>query len=450
MPKLTFAGASRGVTGSCYCITTETATFLVDCGLFQGSKVADELNAQPFPFDAKAVDFVILTHAHLDHCGRLPLLHQRGFRGKIYTVEPTVPLSRLVLEDAANLIADEAGREAIEPLFTIEDVDPLYEHFVPCTYHQVKEDKGVSFEFFDAGHILGAAFVKIVADGQTIVFSGDLGNPPVPLLKPTEYLDSADYVIIESTYGNRRHEDYHLRQRRLTAAIKNSVAQNGVLLIPSFALERTQEILHDINDAIEVGQLPFFPMYLDSPMAIKATEVYRDFPQYYNVEAQKDLTEDGDLFSFPGLKMTKTVDESKAINAAPMPKVIMAGSGMMHGGRILHHLKLYAGLPTCTLLIVGYLVENSIGRRILDGEKTVKIFGEEVHIKSKVEAIGAFSGHADQPKLMEWIGRFTHKPKTVYVTHGEERSSLDLAESIRTAIGVNTVVPTLGDQVDLI
>ena len=450
MIQLTFAGAARQVTGSCYFVKTTTANFLVDCGLFQGGRVSEARNEEPFPFDAKALDFVVLTHAHLDHCGRLPLLYKRGFRGTIYTVEPTVPLARIVLEDAAGLIMEEAEREGGTPLYTEADIPPLFDHFTPCGYHKPVVVKGVEIVFYDAGHILGSASVSVKADGETVAFSGDLGNPPTPLLNPTEYISSADYVVIESTYGNRRHEDFHLRQQRLMAAIRTSIAKGGVLLIPSFALERTQEILHDINAAVEKGKLPFFPMFLDSPMAIKATEVYRQFTHYYNPAAMRELAADEDLFSFPGLTMTSTSNESKGINQVPPPKVIMAGSGMMHGGRILHHLRQYLHSPTCTLLIVGFLVENSIGRRLLDGEKTVTIMGETIHAKANIEAIGAFSGHADQPKLLEWISHVTPSPKKVFITHGEEQSALDLAESVKSmTTGVKTVVPYQGDTITL-
>ncbi len=448
--QLTFAGATRQVTGSCYHLKTETANFLVDCGLFQGGKVAEEQNNEEFPFDPKAVDFVILTHAHLDHCGRLPLLYKRGFRGTIYAVEPTIPLSRIVLDDAAGLIAEEASRDNEKPLFTEDDIPPLFDHFEACTYHKPVTVKGITFTFVDAGHILGSASVLIKTEKESIAFSGDLGNPPTPLLNPTEFIQSADYVVMESTYGNRRHEDFHLRQQRLMAAIRNSVAQGGVLLIPSFAIERSQEILHDINLAIEKGKLPYFPMYLDSPMAIEATDIYRQFSHYYNQSAVKELTVDQDLFSFPGLTMTKTTDESKSINAAPPPKVIMAGSGMMHGGRILHHLRQYLHNPRCTVLIVGFLVENSVGRRLLDGEHEITIMGEKIHSKAKIEAIGAFSGHADQPKLLEWIGHYSPHPKHIFVTHGEEQSALDFAESIKSTITGSAVdVPYQGDTVTL-
>lgn len=447
--KITFCGAAREVTGSSYYVEGDNVRFLVDCGLFQGNKVADEKNQHEFPFDPKKLDFVLLTHAHLDHCGRIPLLCKRGFKGKVYTVEPTVGLARLILEDAAGLIGNEAQENDEEPLYTIANVVEILDRFEGYKYHEPTTVKGVRFEFFDAGHILGSAIIKVVVDGKTIVFSGDLGNPPVPLLKTTEFLKSADYVLIESTYGNRRHEDVHLRTQRLISALRTSVMNNGVLLIPAFAVERTQEILHDINEAVEKGNLPYFPMFLDSPLAIRATEVFKEYSHYYNQQALAELTKDDDLFSFPGLKMTDTTEQSKMINNVPSPKVIMAGSGMMHGGRIRHHLRRYLEEKNCTLLIVGYMVEGSLGRDLYEGAKSIKLFGDRINVNAKVIPIGAFSGHADQPKLLEWLDHFTHKPQRIFVTHGEEQSALDLAESIKKTMGIDTEVPYLFDEVTL-
>jgi len=447
--KITFCGAAREVTGSCYFVETTKAKFLVDCGLFQGGMVADEKNEADFPFKAKDLDFVLLTHAHLDHSGRLPLLHKRGFRGKIYTTHPSIDLTKIILEDSVNLINEEAERENIKPLYQITDLVGIEHSFIGSHYRKPKTVKGVSFEFFDAGHILGSAQIKIIADGHTIVFSGDLGNPPVPLLRPTEFIDSADYVVMESTYGNKRHEDFHLRKSRLISAISKSISKNGTLLIPAFAIERAQEILTQINEVVEKGGLPHFPMFLDSPMAIKATEVFKLYPDYYNQESLHNLTKDDDLFSFPGLKLTYTSDQSKKINSVHPPKVILAGSGMMHGGRILHHLRHNIENSNTTILIVGFVVENSLGRRLLEGDKSVKIFGQPYKVKAQVEAIGAFSSHADQPKLLEWLDHFTHKPKKIFITHGEVNSALDFSESVKSTMGIATEVPELFANYDL-
>jgi len=439
--KIVFAGAAREVTGSCYYLESSKARFLVDCGLFQGSRVSELKNEADFPFKASSLDFVLITHAHLDHCGRLPLLYKRGFRGTIYATEPTVNLVQLILEDAAELITEEADHQDEEPLYSITDALEVMKLFKPLPYHKPHSIKGVTFEFYDAGHILGSAEISVNADSKTIAFSGDLGNPPVPLLRPTEFITQADYVVMESTYGDRRHEDYHLRKARLVSAIKDSIAQKGVLLIPAFALERTQEILHEINEEIEAGKLDHFPMYLDSPLAIKATAVFREYPQYFNREALAELTKDEDLFSFPGLKMTLTTEQSKAINHVKPPKVIMAGSGMMTGGRIVHHLRQNISSSKTTVLIVGFQVEGSIGRRLLDGAQTIKVFGQEYPVKIKVEAIGAYSGHADQPKLIEWLSQYSQPPKKIFITHGEQTATLTLAELISKDLHHNVEVP---------
>ena len=447
--RIILAGAAQEVTGSCYYVEAAGSRFLVDCGLFQGNRLAEEKNELAFPFDASRLDFVILTHAHLDHCGRLPLLVKRGFHGPVYATEPTVPLADIVLSDAANLIGEEAERDGEQPLWDQSDLDRLRPLFKPTRYHQKIKVGKVTVELFDAGHILGSAFVRVEAEGQAVVFSGDLGNPPVPLLPPTEEIPPADWVVLESTYGNRRHEDWHLRKQRLGQAIKSSVSQGGTLLIPSFAIERTQEILHDINEIVHSGALPYVPIYLDSPMAIRATEVYRDFTSYYNAAAIKQLATDDDLFSFPGLSQTMSSAQSKAINVTPPPKIIMAGSGMMQGGRILHHLKQYVDQPNCTLLIVGFLVETSIGRQMLDGAKHVRIFGQEYPVRCQVKAIGAYSGHADQPKLLSWLSGLKHAPKGVIVAHGEKQSALDLAQSIRAQTGWPAKIPALFEEISL-
>jgi metallo-beta-lactamase family protein len=447
--RIVFAGAAQEVTGSCFYVEAGGSRFLVDCGLFQGSRLAEEKNELAFPFDASRVDFVILTHAHLDHCGRLPLLAKRGFHGAVYCTEPTVQLADIVLTDAAGLIADEAERDGTDPLWSEEDLERLRPLFKPLKYHQRTKVGKVEFELYDAGHILGSSFVQIQAEGKSLVFSGDLGNPPVPLLQTTEAIPPADWVIMESTYGNRRHEDWHLRKQRLGQAIKASVSQGGTLLIPTFAIERTQEVLHDINEIVHSGALPYIPIFLDSPMAIRATEVYRDFTDYYNATAVKQLATDEDLFSFPGLSQTMSSAQSKAINTVPPPKIIMAGSGMMQGGRILHHLKQYVDEPKCTLLIVGFLVETSIGRQLLDGARHVRIYGKEYPVRCKVQAIGAYSGHADQPKLLSWIGGLPHPPKGIFIAHGEKQSALDLAQSIRSQTGFTAKIPALFEEVIL-
>ena len=338
--QLTFCGANREVTGSCYHIRTPHSQVVLDCGMFQGGKFAEDKNFHPFPFDPKEIDALVLTHAHFDHNGRIPKLYKEGFRGSIYCTTPTAELSMLNLRDAAHLMADEAERHQHDPLYTDQEVEALEKLWRPVSYHREQEvAPGVRVYLTDAGHILGSASVRLEAEGKAIAFSGDLGNTPVPLLHSTECLNGAEVVVIESTYGNRIHEPHTERYSILTDAIRQTVQSKGTLLIPAFALERTQELLYELHHLIITGQVPRIPIYLDSPLAIAATEVFQEHYDYFNAEARKAIEQGQELFRFPGLHFTQTSTESKAILDAHGPKIIIAGSGMMNGGRILHHLK---------------------------------------------------------------------------------------------------------------
>ncbi len=447
--KLSFFGATKEVTGSNFLLETEEGKILIDCGLFQGGRHAEEKNYQPFPYSPKEIDFLLVTHSHIDHIGRIPKLVKEGFNGKIYCTRPVKDFAEIFLEDCANIIKEEAEELKIEPLFTQEDVENCLQFFHPIDYHQeIKLSENVSFVFKDAGHILGSAFIEIFAFGKKIVFSGDLGNPPVPLLAPTEFTSDADYLIIESTYGSRIHESPIERKLKLERAIEDTVAQKGVLLIPSFAMERTQELLYELNDLVEHFRVPRVPIFLDSPLAIKATEIYKKYPDYFNKEAFYLIKSGDDLFKFPGLKFTPTVEESKKINEIPPPKVIIAGSGMSTAGRILFHEKLYLSDPKNLLLIIGYQVSGTLGRKIFDGAQEVKILGEKVKVQAKVKAIGAYSAHADQPKLVYWV-RKAGRVKRVFIVHGEEDSATALACKIRDELGIATEVPDYGSTVEL-
>lgn len=449
--KITFSGANHEVTGSCYHIATDSSNLVLDCGIFQGSKYADDKNAQPFPFDPKAVSNTIITHAHLDHIGRLPKLYKDGFRGTLWGTQPTAELTLLNLRDAAKLIKEEAERNDHEPLYTIDDVEPLADMWKTVPYHQeFQVAPGISSYLTDAGHILGSASVKVMSGGQSAVFSGDLGNTPVPLLRNAECLYGADVVICESTYGNRTHEADEKRTEFLRGAILDAVKRKGVVLIPAFALERTQELLYELNYLHATKQIPTLPIFLDSPLAIAATEIFRQSIDFFNPEAKQYISAYGDLFSFSGLRFTVSSNESKHILDVPGPKVIIAGSGMMNGGRILHHLKNYLGSPTTTLLIVGFQAEGSLGRRLHEGEKHVRIFGQDVAVRAAVQSCGAFSGHADFPRLMSWMHCFSGKaPKHVFVTHGEEESATSFASSVASDMDVVSSVPYYGDTVDI-
>lgn len=449
--QITFCGANQEVTGSCYLIKTEHATVVLDCGMFQGGKYAEDKNRLPFPFDPAEVDVMVLTHAHFDHTGRIPKLYKEGFRGKIWCTPPTADLSMITLRDAAHLMADEAERHGEEPLYSAEDVEPLQDLWKILDYHKVQEvAPGVQAYLTDAGHILGSASVRIMADGQQAVFSGDLGNTPVPLLHDMECQDEADVVIIESTYGNRVHEPGSQRYTFLKQAIDDVVKRKGVLMIPSFALERTQELLYEFHELLRNDEIPKIPVYLDSPMAIAATEVFRTHTEFFNNEAQKEISRHIDLFNFPGLKFTQSSDESKAILFAPTPKIIIAGSGMMNGGRILHHLKNYLEKKSNILLIIGFQVEGSLGRRLHDKEKDVHIYGDSVHVNADIRSCGAFSGHADYPRLIHWLNCFQeHPPRKIFVTHGELNSALSFSQAIEDQLGIASGVPEYGTTIDI-
>ncbi len=449
--KVTFCGAAKKVTGSCYFIETATINLLVDCGLHQGGRISEEENFDDFLFDPSSVDVVLLSHAHLDHTGRLPKLVRDGFRGRIMATAPTARLAQLILEDSTRVLAYEARQHKHDPIYTEEDLKITLPLFEEANYREkIKLNEQVSVEFFDAGHILGSSIIRITADGTSVVFSGDLGNPPVPLLNTTETLSEADYVIMESTYGGRIHEGKDNRRLALRSAIYETVTMKGVLMIPAFAMERTQEILYELNDMVNNKDIPAVKIFLDSPLAIKATRVFQQFDDYYNRETMNIIKSGDDVFRFPGLSMTEAVEESKAINNVPAPKVIIAGSGMAQGGRILHHIERYITDPNSQYLIVGYQVHGSLGRRILDGAKTIRVKGQELEVRAKVTAIGGYSAHADQPKLTSWVSCFDKKQlKKVYLTHGEEDQASALARHFNQRFEFDTVIPELGETIDL-
>ncbi|PIW36803.1 MAG: MBL fold hydrolase [Candidatus Kerfeldbacteria bacterium CG15_BIG_FIL_POST_REV_8_21_14_020_45_12] len=449
--KITFCGAAKKVTGSCYFIETSTINVVVDCGMHQGGKIGEEENFEPFPFDPTSVAALFITHAHLDHTGRIPKLVKDGFRGRIIATPPTVELAKLILEDSTRVLGHEALQHEHDPIYTEDDLKLTLPLFEEVDYHEkIQIDDNVTVEFFDAGHILGSACVRVTADGKSVVFSGDLGNPPVPLLKPTEIIKEADYVVMESTYGGRIHEDRENRRLLLRSAIYESVTMKGVLMIPAFAMERTQEILYELNDMVNNKDIPPVKIYLDSPLAIKATRVFQKFENYFNKATLHEIKSGDDVFNFPGLVMTESVDESKSINKAPNPKVIIAGSGMAQGGRILHHIERYITDRNSQYLIVGYQVNGSLGRKILDGDKVVKVKGNDLEVKAKVRAIGGYSAHADQPKLTTWISGFDKKQlKRVFITHGEEDQASALARHFNQSFEFDTIIPEFGETVDL-
>lgn len=449
--KLTFCGAAKQVTGSCYFLETSDSRILIDCGLVQGSRIAEEQNLEPFPFDPATLDVVVLTHAHLDHCGRIPKLVREGFTGRIIATGPTARLAQLIIEDSADIIAHEARRHNHEPVYTIEDVIKAKTLFEEVEYRkpiQIKENTQV--EFFDAGHILGSSMIQITNAGKSIVFSGDLGNPPVPILKDTDVIGNADYIVMESTYGGRVHEDKKTRTLLLRSAIYETAIMKGVLMIPAFSIERTQELLYELNELVNNKDIPPVPIFLDSPLAIKATEVFKDFESYFDTAATNIIKSGDDLFNFPGLRSTLKAEDSKQIAKYPGPKVVIAGSGMANGGRIVHHIEQNIGFFANQYLIVGYQVQGSLGRRLLDGEKTVRIHGKEYEVKAKIRAIGGYSAHADQPRLVKWVGEFDQQQlKKIFITHGEEEQSEELKAKLHETYNKECHVPSVKEVVEL-
>jgi len=450
--NIKFFGACDGITGSCHLVDTGRVKFLIDCGMFQGGPEDDAKNYEPFGFDPKKIDFLILTHAHTDHCGRLPKLFKDGFSGPVYATAPTKDFTEIMLQDAAQILFNEALENHTLPLYLLEDVQQAMANFSVIAYRKKKlVAPGIEIRFRDAGHVLGSAFVEIFINEagktKTIVFSGDIGNPPVPLLEHTEKANGADALILESTYGGRIHEPANLRQKLLQEAFIKTVSRGGVLMIPSFALERTQQILYEFNSLVENKMVPSVPIYLDSPLAIKATDIYQKYGLLFDKEA-KDLIATGDnLFDFPNLHFTSSSLESKKIHRTPGPKVIIAGSGMCNGGRILHHLKKYLPDPKNHLLFVGYQAHNTLGRYLYDGAQYVNIGDRRVIVRASKSAIGSYSAHADQPKLINWLAAVKKpKPKQVFLVHGEDHAKLTLADGIKDNLKLNTTIPEIGKE----
>lgn len=446
--RLTFYGACREVTGSNILLDVGGKKILLDCGFFQGYKLAEERNYEPFVYNPSEIDFVMVGHAHLDHVGRLPVLYKRGFRGTIYATAPTKDIAELVLLDSEKLMREEAERDNHKPLFDFDDITGVMNLFEALEYKETLEiSPNIKLTFYNAGHILGSALTKIEAEGKTLVYTSDLGNTPSELLDPPAVLENADVVICESTYGSRVHEDFNKRAQKLSEIITSTVAQNGVLMIPSFAIERTQELLHDIDHFCEVGNCEKPIFFLDSPLAEKVTKVFEKYPEYLNAKITKSHKA-GDIFGEDRVKITASVEESKAIDLAPAPKIIMAGSGMMNGGRILFHLQKYISDPTSTVLIVGYQAQGTLGRRLFDGEHEVKIFGKKYKVRAKVMAIGSYSAHADRPQLLSWLGNIKGVKK-IFLVHGEAESALALGKEIKSQLNVENVIPQQGEEYEI-
>ena len=452
--KIYFYGAAKEVEGSCFLIEYKNEKILIDCGIHRD--IRSEVNYQPLPFNASEIKAIILTHAHIDHSGLAPVIYKNGFRGKIYATPPTVDCCALLWEDAYNLMKDASEKQGLPMLYSEEDMNETLKLFSPQKYYQeVKISPKISFIFYNAGHILGSAIVllKIKKSDEKevkILFSGDLGNDFNILLPPTDVISNeADYCLIESTYGNKLHEDAAIRRELLEDTIEEVIHNRGVLMIPILALERTQEILVELNELVVHHRIPTVPIFLDSPLANKLTDVYQKYLDYIKIEAFKFVGNGKGLFNFPGLTFTLTTDESKAINAVPPPKVILAGSGSSEGGRILHHEKRYLPDPYSTLLIVSYQAKNSLGRKLLEGAKQVEIHNEIINVNCKIKQITGYSAHADQAMLLNWLRALRFRLKKLFVVHGEEEAANTLAQKAKDEFGIVAEVPNYGDCFEL-
>jgi metallo-beta-lactamase family protein len=455
--KLTFYGGASHVTGANYLLEAGGLKILVDCGMIQGSRFNDEMNYKALGYDAADCDYLFITHSHVDHMGRVPKLYHDGFRGVIYASEPTAAITAVALPDTLSRVVSDAQDMGMPPLFDEDDLNGALSLFKPVPYRKrLKLNHLVEVVPHDSGHVLGSTtwefFVK-EPDGahKRIAFPGDIGNPPSMLLQDIDYVRGVDYTLVESAYGNRFHEKRDERRDMLHDVLVQTYERGGVLMIPSFAVERTQEILLEMDTLFEQGKLPKMPVFVDSPLAIKVTNVYGNFSHYFNESALEILKDNRGLFKFPWLTFTPTVPESKRINDVTAPKVIIAGSGMSQGGRIVHHERRYLPDARNTILFVGYQVQGSLGRRIKDGEKTVRIMGEPVHVRCHVQTIGAYSAHADQDGLILFLKNANQggSLKKAFVVQGERDAAEALAARAKKDLGVDAVVPELGESFEL-
>lgn len=467
---LEFLGAAHEVTGSCHYLSFEEKHILVDCGMEQG---ADLYVNQEIPVNASAIDYVFITHAHIDHSGLLPLLYSHGFRGQVFATTATAQLCNIMLKDSAhiqmfeaewrNRKAKRAGKPEVVPLYDMDDAIGVLEHFVPCDYHKMVEVcEGLKVRFVDAGHLLGSSSIEMWVQENTkngkeevkIAFSGDLGPGNRPLIKDPEYIKEADYVVMESTYGDRAHATPPDFAVALAAVIKDTFLRGGNLVIPAFSVGRTQEMLYFIRRIKMEHLLPEyeqFEAYVDSPLAVEATSIFnKNVADCFDEEALELVRQGVNPIGFPGLKMAITSDESKMINFDQKPKVIISASGMCEAGRIRHHLKHNLWRKDSTILFVGFQVPGTLGNSLLNGAKEVRLFGETIEVKAKIENLPGISGHADVNQLTAWAGAFDQKPKRVFIVHGEDKVTEQFAEHIIEKLGLDAYAPYSGDAFDLL
>jgi len=464
--KITFLGAAQNVTGSRYLVETNNVKFLVDCGFYQEHALLGR-NWETLPIPPRTLDAVLLTHAHVDHCGLLPKLVKDGFCGPVYCTAATADIAEIMLLDTAHLLKEDVefkkkrhereGRRGLYPeipLYEVKDVEATMPLFSPIKYEQAVEiGDGVEAIFYDAGHVLGAAtiVIKVQQGGEvrTIIFSGDVGRQGKPILRDPTLLHEADYVLVESTYGDRLHESQGDMVAKLAEVINKTATAGGNIVIPVFALERTQEILYYLNKLLLANLIPHLMVFVDSPMAVRVTEVFERYPELFDEDMIELLRKRESPFDFSGLNLVRTVEQSKAINHIKGTVIIMAGSGMCTGGRVKHHLVDNISRRQSTILFVGYQANGTLGRQIVDGAKKVRIFGQKHNVRARVAQLSGFSAHADRDELLEWLGGIKRPPRRLFVVHGEQDTAKQFADLVKSKIGWEAMAPAYKDTVIL-
>lgn len=461
MAKLTFRGGVGTVTGSCYLLETDNMRLLVDSGMFQGKKKLRAINYREPLVPLNTIDYILLTHAHIDHSGLIPRFYKLGFRGKVLTTSATLDLCKVMLPDSGHIQELEAewkarkakrrGEKPHPPLYTVVDAINCLQCFQPVSYgEEVQLNEQVRVRFLDAGHILGSSIIEVwIQDGDEetkIVFSGDLGNTGTAIVRDPFQITSADYLLVESTYGNRIHESISDQTAHLKEIILDTIMNRGNVIIPAFAVGRTQQILYALNAMVESGELPQIPVFIDSPLAVSATEIFRDAKECYDQETLELLSKGDDPLYFPGLSLVRSVDESRALNNYKGGAVIISASGMCDAGRIKHHLKHNLWRPESAVIFIGFQAEGTLGRRILEGAKKVKIMGEVINVAAKIHSLPGFSAHTDQPGILNWINGFTGQPRRIFVVHGEAHESAAIAELITQKTGIPTSIPKFNEE----